>query len=144
MKIFCKFPTVNISKRNFWLVICAAKNLIWTALKAIFSIFLFSFHMMYKSQFQKDPYDGFLLVQGHILRLTSLFCVLVFNLIHSVLMDCIIINYMLLWSLRQNFNFVEHTPNAVQSQRYLLGFHFCLGESRFKKYHPNTLYTYYI
>ncbi len=25
-------------------------------------------------------------------------------------------NYMLLWSLRQNFNFVEHTPNVVQSQ----------------------------
>ncbi len=39
MKIFCKFPTVNISKLNFWLVICIAKNFIWTTLKAIFSIF---------------------------------------------------------------------------------------------------------
>ncbi len=41
MKIFCKFPTVNISKLNFWLVICIAKNFIWTTLKAIFSIFDF-------------------------------------------------------------------------------------------------------
>ncbi len=28
MKIFSKFPTVNISKRNVWLGICIAKNLI--------------------------------------------------------------------------------------------------------------------
>ncbi len=41
MKIFCKFPTVNISKLNFWLVICIAKNFIWTTLKVIFSIFRF-------------------------------------------------------------------------------------------------------
>ncbi len=41
MKIFCKFPTVNISKLNFWLVICIAKNFIWTTLKMIFSIFRF-------------------------------------------------------------------------------------------------------
>ncbi len=78
MKIFCKCPTVNISKLTFWLVICIAKNFIWTTLKAIFSIFRFfcnqifkycisakycpilthhtsmeSFQMMYKSQFQK-------------------------------------------------------------------------------------------
>ncbi len=33
--------TVNISKLNFWLVICIAKNFIWTTLKAIFSIFWF-------------------------------------------------------------------------------------------------------
>ncbi len=26
MKIFSKFPTINISKLNFWLVICIAKN----------------------------------------------------------------------------------------------------------------------
>ncbi len=26
MKIFSTFPTVNISKRSFWLVICIAKN----------------------------------------------------------------------------------------------------------------------
>ncbi len=36
MKIFCTFPTVNISKLNFWLVICIAKNFIWTTLKVIF------------------------------------------------------------------------------------------------------------
>ncbi len=86
MKIFCKFLTVNISKLNFWLVICIAKNFIWTTLKVIFSIFrffctlrfqifkycpiitnhtsmeryLFSFQMMYESQFWKiDPYDWF-------------------------------------------------------------------------------------
>ncbi len=41
MKIFCKFPTVNISKLNFWLVICIAKKFIWTTLKVIFSIFKF-------------------------------------------------------------------------------------------------------
>ncbi len=39
MKTFCKFPTINISKPNFWLVICIAKNFIWTTLKAIFLIF---------------------------------------------------------------------------------------------------------
>ncbi len=41
MKIFSKCPTVNISKLNFWLVICIAKNFIWTTLKMIFSIFRF-------------------------------------------------------------------------------------------------------
>ncbi len=41
MKIFSTFLTVNISKLHFWLVICIAKNFIWTALKAIFSIFRF-------------------------------------------------------------------------------------------------------
>ncbi len=41
MNIFSKFPTVNISKLNFWLVICIAKNYIWTTLKVIFSIFRF-------------------------------------------------------------------------------------------------------
>ncbi len=41
MKIFSKFPTVNISKLNFWLLICIAKNFIWTTLKMIFSIFRF-------------------------------------------------------------------------------------------------------
>ncbi len=39
MKIFSKFPTINISKLNFWLVICIAKNFIWPTLKMIFSIF---------------------------------------------------------------------------------------------------------
>ncbi len=43
MKIFCKCPTVNISKRNFWLVICIAKDFIWTTLKVIFSIFIYFF-----------------------------------------------------------------------------------------------------
>ncbi len=41
MKIFSTFPTVNISKLNFWLLICIAKNFIWTTLKMIFSIFRF-------------------------------------------------------------------------------------------------------
>ncbi len=39
MKIFSEFVTVNTSNLNFWLVICIAKNLIWTTLKMIFSIF---------------------------------------------------------------------------------------------------------
>ncbi len=38
MKIFC---TVNISKLNYWLLICIAKSFIWTTLKMIFSIFIF-------------------------------------------------------------------------------------------------------
>ncbi len=84
MKIFY---TVNISKLNFWLVICIAKNFIWTTLKMIFSIFrffctlrfqffkycpiitnhtsmesyLFSVQMMHTSQFRKiNTYDWFL------------------------------------------------------------------------------------
>ncbi len=39
-----KFPTVNISKLNFWSVIWIAKNFIWTILKGIFSIFRFLLH----------------------------------------------------------------------------------------------------
>ncbi len=82
MTIFCTFPTINISKLNFWLVICIAKNFIWTTLKMIFSIFRFFctlrfqifkycpiitthtsverwlIQMTCKSHFQKtDPYD---------------------------------------------------------------------------------------
>ncbi len=33
--------SMKISKLNFWLVICIAKNFIWTTLKMIFSIFRF-------------------------------------------------------------------------------------------------------
>ncbi len=36
MKVLCKFPTVNISKRIFVLVICIAKNFIWSTLKVFF------------------------------------------------------------------------------------------------------------
>ncbi len=93
MKIFSKFPTINISKLNYWLVICIAKNFIWTTLKVIFSIFrffctlrfqiykycpiitnhtsmesyLFNFQIMHKSQFCKtDPYDWFCAPGSHI------------------------------------------------------------------------------
>ncbi len=84
MKIFCEFPTVNISKLIFLLAIRIVKNFIWTTLKAIFSIFRFfpnvqlyscisakyrsiitnhtpiRFQIMYKSKFKKiDPYDWF-------------------------------------------------------------------------------------
>ncbi len=41
MKIFCTFPIANISTLNFWLLICIAKNFIWTTLKMILSIFRF-------------------------------------------------------------------------------------------------------
>ncbi len=44
IKIFSKFPTVNISKRNFWLVMCIVKNFIWTILKANLAIFRFFLH----------------------------------------------------------------------------------------------------
>ncbi len=43
MKIFCTFPTVNISKCNFWLVICITKNFIWTTLNVIFLFFFAPF-----------------------------------------------------------------------------------------------------
>ncbi len=83
MNIFCKFPTVNISKLNFWLVICIAKNFIWYNFKGdflngkiifiyiyiyyIYFTYLFSFQIMYKSQFRKiDPYDWFCGPVSHI------------------------------------------------------------------------------
>ncbi len=52
MKIFCKFPTVNISK--LWLVIFIAKNLILTTLKVIFSIFRFFFFAPSDSRFSNS------------------------------------------------------------------------------------------
>ncbi len=100
MKIFSTFPTVNISKLNFWLVICIAKNFIWTTLKVIFSIFrffcslrfqiykycpiitnhtsmesyLFSFQMIHKSQFRKiDTYDWFCGPGSHIMQTKTYF-----------------------------------------------------------------------
>ncbi len=39
MKIFSKFPSINISKLNYWLVIYIAKNLILTILKAFLDCF---------------------------------------------------------------------------------------------------------
>ncbi len=91
MKIFSTFPTVNISKHNFWLLICIAKNFIWTTLKMIFSIFRFFcslrfqiykycpiiinhtsmeilfIQMMYTSQSKEmDPYDWFCGPGSHI------------------------------------------------------------------------------
>ncbi len=56
MKIFCKFPTVNISKLNFWLVICIAKDFIWTTLKMIFSIFWFFCILRFSNSFISTKY----------------------------------------------------------------------------------------
>ncbi len=93
MKIFCKFPTVNISKLNFWLVICIAKNFIWTTFTQYLDFFapsdsrfsnscisakycpiitnhtsMESFQIMYKSKFKKiDPYDWFCGPGSHLL-----------------------------------------------------------------------------
>ncbi len=60
----CKFPTINISKLNFSLVICIAKNFIWTTLKVIFSMSVFFAPL--DSRFSNscilakyDPYDWF-------------------------------------------------------------------------------------
>ncbi len=90
MKIFCKFPTVNIWKTNFWLVICIVKNFIWRTLKMIFSIFRFFgtlrfqiykycliithhksmeilfIQMVHKSQLKKWTLMTSFVVQGHI------------------------------------------------------------------------------
>ncbi len=56
MKIFCTFPTVNISKLNFWLVICIAKNFIWTTLKAIFSIFAYFWTLRFSNCYISAKY----------------------------------------------------------------------------------------
>ncbi len=68
MKIFSKFSTINISKLNFWLVICIAKNLIWTTLKMIFSIFRFLLHpqipdLQILSDHNKPYINGWLFTQ---------------------------------------------------------------------------------
>ncbi len=83
MEICCTCPTVNISELNFKLLICFAKNLIWTILKALllkfgapsdsrfsnscilakyylihqWKAYLFSFQIMYESQLQKTDCD---------------------------------------------------------------------------------------
>ncbi len=44
MKIFCKFPIVNISKLNFLLLICFAKELIWTIKGDFLNIKFFFLH----------------------------------------------------------------------------------------------------
>ncbi len=51
MNMYAKFPTVNISKlfikniiKHFLLVIWIAKDLIWTTLKVIFSVFIIFFY----------------------------------------------------------------------------------------------------
>ncbi len=132
MKIFCKFPTLNISKLNFWLVICIAKNFIWTTLKVIFSIFrffctlrfqiykycpiitnhtsmencLFSFQMMHKSQFQKiDPYDWFCGPGSHLVKCSS-------DETRAGVER---------WSLTLSLCLVlKHTPRQTQSSRFCL------------------------
>ncbi len=63
MKIFCTFLNLNVYKYNFWLVICLAKNFLWTTLKMIFSIFRFILHSLAKL-------SGFV-VQGHIYHVVS-------------------------------------------------------------------------
>ncbi len=56
MKIFWKIPAVNVSKSKFWLVICIAKNIIWTTLKAIFSIFRFLCTLRFSNSSISDKY----------------------------------------------------------------------------------------
>ncbi len=68
----CKFLTINISKLNFWLVICIAKNLIWTTLKMIFSIFRFLRTLRFQI-FKYCPNHTSFVVQGHISYLHCLY-----------------------------------------------------------------------
>ncbi len=63
MKIFFQFYTVNILKLNFWLVICIAKDFIWTILKALFRFFL---HTQIPDFFEKWTLMTGFVVQGHI------------------------------------------------------------------------------
>ncbi len=71
MKIFSTFLTINISKRNFWLVICIAKNFIWTSLKMIFSIFRFFLHPQIPDlQILSKPY-----INGNIIYSAFRWCI---------------------------------------------------------------------
>ncbi len=88
--LILRYFVPKIYQLNFWLVICIAKNFIWTTLKMIFSIsrfffapsdsrfsnivqtihqwkyYLFSFRIQYKSQFWKiDSYDWFCAPGSH-------------------------------------------------------------------------------
>ncbi len=54
MKVFSKFPNLNISKRNFLLVMCIAKNLIWTTLEVNFSIYIYVY-VYIELTFNKNP-----------------------------------------------------------------------------------------
>ncbi len=69
MKIFCKFPTVNRSKLNFWLIICIAKNFIWTTLKVIFSIFRYVRFFFWGGVHSQTP--DFQIVLSHFPILTN-------------------------------------------------------------------------
>ncbi len=84
MKIFSKFPIINISKLNFWLLICIAEILIWTSLKMIFSIFIFfctlyiniiysAFRWCIHLNFIKLTLKTGFVLQGHILCCTLVF-----------------------------------------------------------------------
>ncbi len=102
----CKCSTVNISKLNFWLVICIAKNFIWTTLKMIFSIFRWfctlrfqifkycpiitniiysAFRWCINLNKKKDPYDWFCGPGSHIIVYIIITIILTINSSHSIL-----------------------------------------------------------
>ncbi len=63
MKIFCKRPTVNISKLHCWLVIFITKDFLWTTFKVIFLIFFslrFLIVLVYLDQILSYPNNPYI------------------------------------------------------------------------------------
>ncbi len=113
---YCKYI-----KLNFWLVICIAKNFIWTTLKAIFSIFRYSFlhplipdlqivvsqtnivwsqqtihqwKAMFENKIEKnDPYDWFCSPVSYIWKCWYLINVLCFKLCFLMILKQMVCSY---------------------------------------------------
>ncbi len=100
--LFCKCPTINISKLNFWLEICIAKNFIWTTLMVIFSIFRFFCTLKFqnfKLSYHNKPYINW-------------------KLIYSAFIWCIYLNFkQLLWLVL--WSRVSHTHTHTHTHTYI-------------------------
>ncbi len=134
---YCKYI-----KLNFWLVICIAKNFIWTTLKAIFSIFRYFFctplfqicKKMYLRQILSDhnkPYINGKLCLKIKLRKISLMTGFVVQCHISENVDielmCCVSNYVSWWSWNKWFAVIflhkhEKTWNCVLHEHRLVSF----------------------
>ncbi len=114
MKIFCKFPTVNILKLNFWLVICIAKNLIWTTLKAIFSVF-WVFCTLRFQIFQILSYHNKPHINGKLIYSAFRWCINL-NFEKFTLMTGFVIQGHILKNLRTFFQYKEQWKDSMNSK----------------------------
>ncbi len=142
MKIFSNFPTVNISKYIFLIVICIAKNFIWTTLNVIFSIFV---TLSVKTQLKSFLCDLLFSTK------TSSFILWKYNL-YIFNIDWVRSCQRLKWMVEMNLWCVSHETWAWTSQR---GSHLDCFRCTFLKYDygyvpgsvdrpgvdPDTLYT---